>query len=106
MAAEQELPLFLGLTDKSIVDIPKAVEKQRYMTSVAPKAGNPGKWVEMPRLPIPTGEHAVIDEVTNLVEDPVAILGSFDTSYLDLPADILTTVMKKHQRYLPVRTGR
>jgi glycyl-tRNA synthetase len=51
------------------------------------------------------GEHAVVDEVTNLVEDPVAILGSFDTSYLDLPADILTTVMKKHQRYLPVRAA-
>ena len=60
MAAEQELPLFLGLNDKSIVDIPKTVEKQRYMTSVAPKAANPGKWVEQPRMPIPTGEHAVI----------------------------------------------
>ena len=43
--AEQELPLFLGLNDKSITDIPKTVEKQRYMTSVAPKAANPGKWV-------------------------------------------------------------
>jgi glycyl-tRNA synthetase len=53
----------------------------------------------------PDGERAVVDEVTNLVEDPVAILGSFDTGYLDLPADILTTVMKKHQRYLPVRAA-
>ena len=61
MAAEQELPLFLGLNDKSITDIPKTVEKQRYMTSVAPKAANPGKWVEQPRMPIPTGEHAVIE---------------------------------------------
>ena len=39
----------------------KTVEKQRYVTSVAPMAANPGKWVEMPRLPIPTGEHAVIE---------------------------------------------
>ena len=31
------------------------------MTSVAPKAANPGKWVEQPRMPIPTGEHAVIE---------------------------------------------
>ncbi len=59
--AEQELPVFLGLNDKSIADIPKTVEKQRYMVSVAPKAANPGKWVEQPRLPIPTGEHAVIE---------------------------------------------
>jgi glycyl-tRNA synthetase len=48
-------------------------------------------------------ESAVIDEVTNLVEDPVAVLGSFDAKYLELPAAVLTTVMKKHQRYLPVR---
>src|SRR3569833_2502157 len=57
----EELPLFLGLNDKTVTDIPKTVEKQRYMTSVVPKAANPGRWVEMPRLPIPTGEHAVIE---------------------------------------------
>ncbi len=56
----EELPLFLGLNDKTVTDIPKTVEKQRYMTSVAPQAKNLGKWIEMPRLPIPTGEHAVI----------------------------------------------
>jgi len=54
-------PLFAGLNDKSITAIPATVEKQRYITSVAPKAANPGKWVEQPRLPIPTGEHAVIE---------------------------------------------
>jgi glycyl-tRNA synthetase len=51
----------------------------------------------------PVGERGVIDEVTNLVEEPTAIFGSFDPKYLELPAEILTTVMKKHQRYLPVR---
>ncbi|HEX6468096.1 MAG TPA: glycine--tRNA ligase [Streptosporangiaceae bacterium] len=50
-------------------------------------------------------ERGVIDEVTNLVEDPFAILGSFDARYLELPDAVLTTVMKKHQRYLPVRGG-
>ncbi|WP_035303809.1 glycine--tRNA ligase [Actinokineospora inagensis] len=49
------------------------------------------------------GESALVDEITNLVEEPNAILGSFDPRYLDLPAEILTTVMRKHQRYLPVR---
>ncbi|QFZ24062.1 glycine--tRNA ligase [Saccharothrix syringae] len=45
----------------------------------------------------------VLDEVTNLVERPTPILGSFAERYLELPAQILTTVMRKHQRYLPVR---
>jgi glycyl-tRNA synthetase len=50
------------------------------------------------------GEAALLDEITNLVEEPVAILGGFDERYLELPQEILTTVMRKHQRYLPVRT--
>ncbi|MEV0443327.1 glycine--tRNA ligase [Streptomyces spectabilis] len=45
----------------------------------------------------------LLDEVANLVEHPTPILGRFDERYLDMPAEILTTVMRKHQRYLPVR---
>jgi glycyl-tRNA synthetase len=52
-----------------------------------------------------TGESGLIDEVTNLVEGPTPILGRFDDRYLSLPAPVLTTVMRRHQRYLPVRGG-
>ncbi len=48
------------------------------------------------------GESALVDEITNLVEDPHGVLGHFDERYLELPEKILTTVMRKHQRYLPV----
>jgi glycyl-tRNA synthetase len=51
------------------------------------------------------GEADVVDEVTNLVETPNPILGSFEERYLELPPDILVTVMRKHQRYLPVRNA-
>ncbi len=47
-------------------------------------------------------EPALLDEVTDLVEQPAAILGSFEARYLSLPADVLTKVMQKHQRYFPV----
>ena len=49
------------------------------------------------------GEAGLVDEITNLVEQPNAILGGFAERYLELPEQILTTVMRKHQRYLPVR---
>lgn len=49
------------------------------------------------------GESALVDEITNLVEEPHAILGTYGEKYLALPEQILTTVMRKHQRYLPVR---
>jgi glycyl-tRNA synthetase len=51
----------------------------------------------------PDGEAALVDEVTNLVEQPEPVLGGFADRYLELPGEILTTVMRKHQRYLPVR---
>jgi glycyl-tRNA synthetase len=44
----------------------------------------------------------LLDEVTDLVESPTPILGSFEDKYLDLPKPVLIGVMKKHQRYFPV----
>ncbi|GAA1857483.1 glycine--tRNA ligase [Asanoa iriomotensis] len=49
------------------------------------------------------GERALIDQITYLVEQPAPLLGRFDESYLRLPEAVLATVMRKHQRYLPVR---
>jgi len=48
-------------------------------------------------------EARLLDEITDLVELPNAILGHYEERYLDLPHDVLATVMRKHQRYLPVR---
>ncbi len=45
---------------------------------------------------------ALLEEVTNLVEKPTALRGSFDPAFLRLPQEVLITVMKKHQRYFPV----
>jgi len=48
-------------------------------------------------------EAPLVDEIVNLVENPVTFLGRFDETFLRLPPEVLTVVMKKHQRYLPVR---
>ncbi len=45
---------------------------------------------------------ALLDEVANLVEAPTALRGSFAEEYLQLPREVLVSVMKKHQRYFPV----
>ena len=44
----------------------------------------------------------LLDEVTDLVESPTPVLGSFEAKYLELPTSILIGVMKKHQRYFAV----
>jgi glycyl-tRNA synthetase len=45
----------------------------------------------------------LLDEVTNLVEAPMALLGKFEDKYLELPREVLITVMKKHQRYFALQ---
>jgi len=58
-----------------------------------------------------TGSSAVPDEelvetVCFLTENPVAVTGSFDNKYLDLPRELLITVMKHHQRYFAMENAR
>ncbi len=42
---------------------------------------------------------ALLDEVTGLVEWPVAVLGNFDKQFLEIPAEALISAMKSHQKY-------
>ncbi|EPS68500.1 hypothetical protein M569_06268, partial [Genlisea aurea] len=44
----------------------------------------------------------LLDEVANLVEAPQPILGKFDSSFLELPDDLLIMVMQKHQKYFAI----
>jgi len=44
----------------------------------------------------------LLDAVTHLVEYPCPILGEFEKEYLELPKEVLISVMKKHQRYFPI----
>ncbi|MCG6900417.1 MAG: glycine--tRNA ligase subunit beta [Gammaproteobacteria bacterium] len=45
---------------------------------------------------------ALLDEVTALVEWPVAISGSYDPRFLSVPAEALISSMQDHQKYFPV----
>lgn len=44
----------------------------------------------------------LLDEVTALVEWPVALTGGFDQRFLDLPPQALISSMKEHQKYFHV----
>jgi glycyl-tRNA synthetase beta chain len=47
---------------------------------------------------------ALADLVVYLNEYPSAIIGSFDANYLELPDEILITVMRGHQKYFALRS--
>ena len=48
---------------------------------------------------------ALLDEVTNLVEAPTGLRGRFEERYLQLPREVLVTVMRKKQRYFALEDG-
>jgi glycyl-tRNA synthetase beta chain len=47
----------------------------------------------------------LLETLTYITEYPAAIKGDFDPAYLELPAEVLTTVMKHHQKYFSVESA-
>jgi glycyl-tRNA synthetase len=88
--ADAYLPLMAG--HQVIVD--RAARRATIAAQVAELAAQVGGSVP--------DDPGLLDEVTDLVEQPTAIRGSFSDEYLRLPKEVLITVMKKHQRYFSV----
>ena len=50
-------------------------------------------------------QEVLLNEVCGLVEWPVAICGSFDSYFLNLPREVLISSLQDHQRYFPIEDG-
>lgn len=48
-------------------------------------------------------DEALLDDIVYLTEFPTPVLGRFDERFLELPREVLTTVMRHHQRYFTVQ---
>ncbi|PYV52629.1 MAG: glycine--tRNA ligase subunit beta, partial [Acidobacteria bacterium] len=51
-------------------------------------------------------DKSLLETVVNLTEWPSVVLGSFDREYLQLPEEVLVTVMRDHQKYFAVEDGK
>jgi glycyl-tRNA synthetase len=87
---------FTGLLAGAGIVLDRAERRERIVAAATELAASVGGRVDL------DGESDLVDEVTDIVEDPRPILGSFEERFLDLPPQVLRTVMRKHQRYLPV----
>ena len=47
-------------------------------------------------------DKALLESVVNLTEFPSVILGNFDREFLELPDEVLVTVMRDHQKYFAI----
>ncbi|MEJ5368785.1 MAG: glycine--tRNA ligase subunit beta [Bryobacteraceae bacterium] len=48
-------------------------------------------------------DDALLEDLVYLTEFPTPVLGRFDESFLELPREVLSTVMRHHQRYFTVQ---
>lgn len=48
---------------------------------------------------VPIKDDELLQDITNMVESPLAIIGKFDKSYLSLPGSVIKAALKGHQRY-------
>ena len=55
-----------------------------------------GRWRE---------DAALIETVTHLTEWPSVVLGNFDREFLELPEEVLVTVMRDHQKYFAIENA-
>ena len=50
-------------------------------------------------------DEALLDDLVYLTEYPTPVMGRFDEKFLELPREVLVTVMRHHQRYFTVQDG-
>ncbi len=79
-------------------DVGVAVDRNRRLSSINNLVLNH----EINNKVKPDLTEPLLKELSDLVESPLLVTGSFDESFLDLPPEVLSTVMKVHQRYIPL----
>ena len=50
-------------------------------------------------------DEVLVDKMVHLTEWPSVLLGSFDAAYLELPEEVLVTVMRDHQNYFAIESA-
>jgi glycyl-tRNA synthetase beta chain len=81
------------LAQAKVLGRPEREHQIRKSLDAATRAVPGARWRE---------DAALLETVVNLTEFPSAILGSFDPQFLELPEEILVTVMRDHQKYFAV----
>lgn len=65
---------------------------ERLLTGLAQRAK--GQW---------RADEALLDQAVYAVEQPAAVLGSFEAKFLHLPPEVIETAMKEHQGFFSLR---
>ncbi|HVO82173.1 MAG TPA: glycine--tRNA ligase subunit beta [Terriglobales bacterium] len=81
------------LRSAKVLDAPERLAEIRKALDAATRTIPGARWRE---------DKSLLDTVVNLTEYPSVILGKFDREFLELPDEVLVTVMRDHQKYFAV----
>lgn len=84
--------------EPNYIVIDPEVRKQRILKQTAELAASVNGMV--------LEDAGLVEEVMNLVEYPVPVLGTFAKDFLRVPKEVLITAMREHQRYFSVVDSR
>jgi len=89
---------YLGLLEAAKVTADVKLRRYRIRKALDQEARSvPGtRWRE---------DAALVETVTHLTEWPSVVLGTFDSEFLELPEEVLVTVMRDHQKYFAVENA-
>jgi glycyl-tRNA synthetase beta chain len=76
-----------------VADVSTRRERIRKALDLATRAVEGARWRE---------DEPLVETVTQLTEWPSVVLGTFEREYLELPDEVLVTVMRDHQKYFAV----
>jgi glycyl-tRNA synthetase beta chain len=80
-------------TASVVVDVAERRQMIRKALDAATRTVAGARWRE---------DEALVETVVHLTEWPTVILGDFEAEYLELPEEVLVTVMRDHQKYFAV----
>jgi glycyl-tRNA synthetase beta chain len=78
---------------KVVVNVAERRQRIRKALDAATRTVAGARWRE---------DEPLVETVTHLTEWPTVILGNFEPEYLELPEEVLVTVMRDHQKYFAV----
>lgn len=90
----KEISSYMNLLDNNFVVLDPDRREKIIRSGIAELAANAGGQ--------PVADDDLVDLVNFLVEFPVPVACSFNREYLDLPKELLITVMKDHQKYFGI----
>jgi len=79
---------------KACVEVDRTQRKTQIQAQVEAAATKQGGYADI--------SDDLLEEVTDLVEWPNAVVGKFDDEFLILPPEVITTIIVTNQRYFPI----